>query len=354
MAARLREQIDVGGRVRRERLRDAGRSSCSRTARPTRSRAGCSSPTSRSTRVPATFTLRAIVPEPERHAAARHVRARHVNREASTNTRMLAPQSACRATRRAIATRAAWSSADGKVEPRTCQDRAASATVARRATACGGRPADRRGQPEGPARRCRCTRRERDPAATATPAPPAPPAGAAHWTASAMSRFFIDRPIFAWVIAIIIMLAGVARDHPAAGRAVPRHRAAARSRSAPPIPAPRPKTVEESVTQVIEQNLTGIDGLHLHRPRPATARAVERSQLTFASGTNPDIAQVQVQNKLQQAMPLLPQIVQLQGISVTKASSGFLMVIAFDLRRRPRMSAGDIGRLPRRATSSIR
>ena len=76
-----------------------------------------------------------------------------------------------------------------------------------------------------------------------------------------ISRIFIDRPIFAWVIAIIIMLGGRRRDPGAADRAISRRRAAAGERSAPPIPAPSAETLQNSVTQVIEQQLTGIDGL---------------------------------------------------------------------------------------------
>jgi len=86
--------------------------------------------------------------------------------------------------------------------------------------------------------------------------------------------------------------------------------------------------VEDSVTQIIEQNMKGLDGLiYMSATSEATGRAT--ITLTFESGTDPDIAQVQVQNKLQLAMPLLPQEVQRQGVNVSKSRSGFLMVVAF-------------------------
>lgn len=142
-----------------------------------------------------------------------------------------------------------------------------------------------------------------------------------------MARFFIDRPIFAWVIAIIIMLAGVlsilnlpVSQYPSI---------------APPTvvisamyPGASAKTVEDSVTQVIEQRMTGIDNL---RYFSSTSDSFGNGvvTLTFNAGTDPDIAQVQVQNKLQLAMPLLPQEVQAQGVKVNKSSAGFLMVLGF-------------------------
>ncbi|MFL5353376.1 efflux RND transporter permease subunit [Archangium sp.] len=142
-----------------------------------------------------------------------------------------------------------------------------------------------------------------------------------------MARFFIDRPIFAWVLAIIIMLAGalsIARlpisQYPAI---------------APPTvtitavyPGASAKAVEDSVTQVIEQNMKGLDGL-LYMSATSESNGLATLTLTFQHGTDPDIAQVQVQNKLQLATPSLPQVVQQQGLGVTKASSGFLMVVGF-------------------------
>ena len=154
-----------------------------------------------------------------------------------------------------------------------------------------------------------------------------------------MSRFFIDRPIFAWVIALIIMLFGIV--------SIARLPISRYPNIAPPMifinaqyPGASAKTVEESVTQIIEQNLNGIDNL-IYLNSTSDNNGGIGIALTFASGTNPDIAQVQVQNKLQQAVPLLPQVVQLQGISVNKASSGFLMAIAF-YSEDGRMSASDI------------
>jgi multidrug efflux pump len=142
-----------------------------------------------------------------------------------------------------------------------------------------------------------------------------------------MSQFFINRPIFAWVIAIVIMLAGLLSivtlpiaQYPAI---------------APPAiaitgtyPGASAKTVEDSVTQVIEQKMKGIDGLRYMASTSDSSGAVSIT-FTFENGTNPDIAQVQVQNKLQLAMPLLPQVVQQQGLTVAKSTKNFLMVEAF-------------------------
>lgn len=142
-----------------------------------------------------------------------------------------------------------------------------------------------------------------------------------------MARYFIDRPIFAWVIAIIIMLAGAL--------AVVKLPVSMYPEVAPPAveisatyPGASAKVVEDSVTQIIEQNMKGIDGL-IYFSSNSSANGQATITLTFESGTNPDIAQVQVQNKLQLAMPLLPQEVQRQGINVAKSSSGFLQVIGF-------------------------
>ncbi|WP_370261200.1 efflux RND transporter permease subunit [Limnobacter sp.] len=142
-----------------------------------------------------------------------------------------------------------------------------------------------------------------------------------------MPRFFIDRPIFAWVIAIVIMLAGVL--------AIFNLPIAQYPAIAPPAvtiqatyPGASAETLQDSVTQVIEQRMTGLDGFrYLKSTSDSTGRL--RIELTFEPGTNPDIAQVQVQNKLSLATPLLPDAVQRQGIQVTKSSAGFLLVIAF-------------------------
>ncbi|PIW63048.1 efflux RND transporter permease subunit [Shewanella sp. CG12_big_fil_rev_8_21_14_0_65_47_15] len=142
-----------------------------------------------------------------------------------------------------------------------------------------------------------------------------------------MARFFIDRPIFAWVIALIIMLAGVLSI---LGLPVSQYPSIA-----PPTvvisanyPGASAKIVEDSVTQVIEQRMKGIDHL---RYIASTSDSFGNAEitLTFNAEADPDIAQVQVQNKLQGAMTLLPQEVQAQGVNVNKSSSGFLMVLGF-------------------------
>lgn len=142
-----------------------------------------------------------------------------------------------------------------------------------------------------------------------------------------MANFFIDRPIFAWVLAIILMIAG--------GLAIMQLPVAQYPTIAPPAvaisatyPGADAQTVQDTVTQVIEQNMNGIDNLMYMSSTSDSAGGVTIT-LTFNSGTDPDIAQVQVQNKLQLAMPLLPQEVQQQGISVEKSSSSFLLVAGF-------------------------
>ncbi|MET4569280.1 efflux RND transporter permease subunit [Rhodanobacter soli] len=142
-----------------------------------------------------------------------------------------------------------------------------------------------------------------------------------------MARFFIDRPVFAWVIAIIIMLAG--------GLAVFTLPVSMYPTIAPPTveiratyPGASAKVVEDSVTQIIEQNMKGLDGL-IYFSANSSSNGMATITLTFDNGTDPDTAQVQVQNKLQLAMPLMPQEVQRQGINVAKSSSGFLQVLGF-------------------------
>ena len=142
-----------------------------------------------------------------------------------------------------------------------------------------------------------------------------------------MAQFFIGRPIFAWVIAIIIMVAGALSIFTLPVSMYPA--------IAPPTvsinanyPGASEKVVEDSVTQVIEQNMKGLDGL-LYMSSTSSSNGSAGVTLTFDNGVDPDIAQVQVQNKLQLAMPLLPQEVQRQGVNVSKASSGFLMVLGF-------------------------
>ncbi|EKT65001.1 efflux RND transporter permease subunit [Providencia burhodogranariea] len=142
-----------------------------------------------------------------------------------------------------------------------------------------------------------------------------------------MPKFFIDRPIFAWVIAIIIMLAGLL--------AIIKLPVAQYPTIAPPsvsisanYPGADATTVQNTVTQVIEQNMNGIDNL-VYMSSTSDSSGSASIMLTFEAGTDGDIAQVQVQNKLQLAMPLLPQEVQQQGISVDKSTSSFLMVAGF-------------------------
>ncbi len=154
-----------------------------------------------------------------------------------------------------------------------------------------------------------------------------------------MAKFFIDRPVFAWVIAILIMLAGAMsvlnlpiQQYPTIAPPSVRIVAA--------YPGASAATLEESVTQVIEQNMTGLDNL-LYMQSTSSSAGRATTTLTFAPGTNPDIAQVQVQNKLQLAEALLPQAVTQQGVSVTKASTSFLMVAGL-ISKTGKMDRADI------------
>jgi multidrug efflux pump len=140
-----------------------------------------------------------------------------------------------------------------------------------------------------------------------------------------LSRFFIDRPVFAWVIAIGIVVAGALSITALPIEQYPN--------IAPPsvnidatFPGASAETVQNSVTQVIEQQLTGIDNLLYFSSSSDSAGNVSISA-TFAPGTNPDIAQVQVQNQVQQALPLLPQEVTQLGVTVKKSQTSFLMVV---------------------------
>ncbi|WP_080081910.1 efflux RND transporter permease subunit [Salmonella enterica] len=142
-----------------------------------------------------------------------------------------------------------------------------------------------------------------------------------------MANFFIRRPIFAWVLAIILMMAGALAIMQLPVAQYPTIAPPAVSISAT-YPGADAQTVQDTVTQVIEQNMNGIDNLMYMSSTSNSAGSVTIT-LTFQSGTDPDIAQVQVQNKLQLATPLLPQEVQQQGISVEKSSSSFLMVAGF-------------------------
>ncbi|WP_372741611.1 efflux RND transporter permease subunit [Neptunomonas sp.] len=140
-----------------------------------------------------------------------------------------------------------------------------------------------------------------------------------------MARFFIDRPIFAWVIAIIIMLAGTLSVVSLPVEQYPTIAPPTISISATYAGASA-ETVENSVTKVIEQNMTGLDNL-LYMSSQSDNSGNSSITLTFASGTDPDTAQVQVQNKLSVAEASLPTTVQEQGVTVTKSSASFLMVI---------------------------
>jgi multidrug efflux pump len=141
-------------------------------------------------------------------------------------------------------------------------------------------------------------------------------------------RFFIDRPVFAWVLAIVVMVAGAVS---LTRLPIERYPAVA-----PPTitigasyPGASAWVVEDSVTQVIEQNMKGLDGL-LYMSSTSEGNGRTGVTLTFENGTDPDIAQVQVQNKLQLAMPLLPQEVQRQGVVVSKSTTGgFLLMVGF-------------------------
>jgi multidrug efflux pump len=142
-----------------------------------------------------------------------------------------------------------------------------------------------------------------------------------------LSRFFIERPVFAWVIALVLMLAGALAVMNLPVMQFPA--------IAPPqvainasYPGASAQTVQDSVVQVIEQQLNGIDGL-TYITSESSADGTASVSLTFKQGTNPDIAQVQVQNKLQSAVPLLPTEVQQQGLRVSKPTRNFLVVVGF-------------------------
>lgn len=155
-----------------------------------------------------------------------------------------------------------------------------------------------------------------------------------------LSRFFVDRPIFAWVVAIVIMLVGALAIYNLPVAQYPN--------IAPPqvkinavYPGASAETMSRTVTQVIEQNMTGLDGLmYMSSSSDSTGRMT--ITLTFVAGTNPDMAQVQVQNKLSMAEPSLPDTVRQLGVTVQKSSASFLMVVGF-LDTTGRMNSGDLG-----------
>jgi len=140
-----------------------------------------------------------------------------------------------------------------------------------------------------------------------------------------LSKFFLDRPVFAWVIAIIMMLAG--------GLAIYSLPVSQYPPIAPPsiaidafYPGASAETVENSVVQIIEQKMTGFDKL-LYMSATSDASGAGRIELTFAPGTDPDLAWAQVQNKLQLAMASLPEVVQTQGVKVSKSTRNWLIIV---------------------------
>ncbi|MFA6412823.1 MAG: efflux RND transporter permease subunit, partial [Syntrophales bacterium] len=140
-----------------------------------------------------------------------------------------------------------------------------------------------------------------------------------------LSKFFLERPVFAWVIAIIIMAAG--------GLAIYNLPISQYPPIAPPTiaiqasyPGASALTVENSVTQVIEEKMTGFDNL-LYMSATSDSAGGSRIELTFDPGTSPDLAWSQVQNKLQLAMPSLPDDVKNRGVQVKKSTRNFLMIL---------------------------
>ncbi|HEY2658411.1 MAG TPA: efflux RND transporter permease subunit [Caulobacteraceae bacterium] len=143
-----------------------------------------------------------------------------------------------------------------------------------------------------------------------------------------MSRFFIDRPIFAWVIALVLILAGVLAIRTLSISQFPP--------LAPPqisvtaiYPGADAQTLENTTTQIIEQQMKGLDHL-IYFSSTSDSSGTATVTMTFAQGTNPDTAQVQVQNKLQSATALLPQEVQLQGLTVAKSARNFALIVALE------------------------
>src|SRR5881409_2394283 len=139
-----------------------------------------------------------------------------------------------------------------------------------------------------------------------------------------MSRIFIDRPIFAWVIAIIIMLVGLGAIFTLPVSQYP-DVAPTQINIRATYPGANAQTIENSVTQILERQLTGLDGM-LYFQSSSTSRGQVTITAVFDKGVNPDIAQVQVQNKVSQAVSRLPQTVQQQGVTVTKGAPDFLLI----------------------------
>ena len=154
------------------------------------------------------------------------------------------------------------------------------------------------------------------------------------------SRFFINRPVFSWVIAIVIMLAGLLSISTLPVSQYPE--------IAPPqvsitanYPGASAETIENSVTQIIEQNLTGLDGFMYMSSESDSSGRISIT-VTFEAGTNPDMAQVQVQNKIQTAITSLPQVVQDLGVTIQKTSANFLMLVGL-ISTDHSLSATDLG-----------
>src|SRR5512135_113796 len=143
-----------------------------------------------------------------------------------------------------------------------------------------------------------------------------------------LSRFFLKRPVFAWVIAIILMVAGMLAIYKLPVSQYPP--------IAPPsiaitafYPGASAETVENSITQIIEQKMTGFDKM-LYLSATSDSSGSSRVELTFAPGTDPDLAWAQVQNKLQLAMANLPEVVQRSGVKVAKSTRNYLMIVGLD------------------------
>ena len=147
-----------------------------------------------------------------------------------------------------------------------------------------------------------------------------------------LSKFFLDRPVFAWVLAIITMVAG--------GLAIYNLPISQYPPIAPPsiyiqasYPGASAETVENSVTQIIEQKMTGLDKM-IYLSATSDSSGTARLDLTFAPGTDPDLAWAKVQNKLQLAMASLPEVVQSQGVTVGKATRNWLLIVGLGIGRR--------------------
>lgn len=154
-----------------------------------------------------------------------------------------------------------------------------------------------------------------------------------------MARFFIDRPVFAWVIAIVIMLAGLLALNTLPISMYPTIAPPSISISAS-YPGANAETVENTITKIIEQNMIGLDG-YMYMSSTSDSYGQAQIEITFQPGTNPDIAQVQVQNKLQQCQSQLPAVVQQNGIDVKKSTNSFLMVVGL-LSSNPEVTETDL------------